>query len=529
MPKLSAYSKRIVPLVTVALIGLLLVYLPAAIMSQYRAAKELGSIWGGLYLGTVAVGAALLACVSGWIVWQLASNSRRKRQRQLQRTRNPSQMSVAEREQEVQENLAAVADLHNDPSVSAELRQQLTPLIRWIEEKQEERRLEIVAFGTISSGKSSLLNALAGRDVFATDLLGGTTVQRNEIPWPGMDEVRLVDTPGLGEIDGSQRQWAAAETAKDADLVLLVLDGPLRDAEYQLIEQLAKMEKRVVICLNKEDWYTPKDRDALLGQIGQQVHAFVEAGDIVAVRSRPTERERIRVLPDGREVPEMVTVPPDIRPLAERMLQIVRRDGRDLLAANLLLQSRGLVDEAKQRVREALDLRAWEIVDKYTWGSAGAAALSPLPVVDLAAGFAISTKMVMDLARVYHQNIDVDVAVNLLGQQGKNLLGVLGTSAATPMVASSVASMIKSVPGVGTLAGGLLQGIVQAVITRWIGAIFITYFKNEMHAPPGGLAALARKEWERVTSVAELRKLVQSARRQFQDHVPSLADNEEDQ
>jgi uncharacterized protein (DUF697 family) len=343
-----------------------------------------------------------------------------------------------------------------------------------------------------------------------------------------MDEVRLVDTPGLGEIDASHRQHVAAASAKDADVVLLVVDGPLRDSEFQLLEKLAEMEKRVVICLNKEDWYTPRDRDALLGQIARQSAAFVAEGDIVAVRSRPTFRERIRVLPDGREVPEMVEVPPDIQPLAERILQIVQRDGRDLLAANLLLQSRGLVDEAKERVRTALDGRAWEIVDKYTWGAAGAAALSPLPVVDLAAGAAISTKMVMDLARVYHQDIDIDVAVNLLGQQGKNLLGVLGTTAATPMITASIASLIKGVPGVGTLAGGMMQGIVQAVITRWIGGIFITYFKNEMRTPPGGLAALARKEWERVTSAAELRKLVLSARRQLREHTPLTADSRED-
>jgi uncharacterized protein (DUF697 family) len=210
-----------------------------------------------------------------------------------------------------------------------------------------------------------------------------------------------------------------------------------------------------------------------------------------------------------------VEVPPDIQSLAERMMAIVQRNGRDLLAANLLLQSRGLVDEAKDRVRLSLDRRAREIVDRYTWGAAGAAALSPLPVVDLAAGCAISTKMVLDLARVYHQDIDVDIAVNLLGQQGKNLVGVVGTSVATPMVASGIASLLKGVPGVGTLAGGMLQGLVQAVITRWIGAIFITYFKNEMREPPGGLAALARKEWERVTSVSELHQLVQTARRRF--------------
>jgi small GTP-binding protein len=528
MPKLPVVSSRLLLLAVLAFFGLLLVYLPSTLVEQYRAAKELGRVWGALYLATVGTGGVLLAGVSGWILWQVMANTRRKRQRQRRTARNPSGMSVSERERELADNLTSVSDLRNDPSVSDDLRRELTPLIQWIEEKQEQRRLEIVAFGTISSGKSSLLNALAGRDVFATDLRGGTTVERNEIPWPGMDEVRLVDTPGLAEIDASHRQHAAAEAAKDADIVLVVVDGPLRDSEFQLLEKLAEMEKRVVICLNKEDWYTPKDRDALLGQIARQSSPFVMAGDIVAVRSRPTQRERVRILPDGQEIPETVEVPPDIQPLAERMLQIVRHDGRDLLAANLLLQSRGLVDEAKERVRGALDRRAWEIVEKYTWGSAGAAALSPLPLVDLAASAVISTKMVMDLARVYHQDIDVDVAVNLLGQQGKNLLGVLGTTAATPMITATIASLIKGVPGVGTLAGGMLQGVVQAVITRWIGGIFIRYFKDEMRTPPGGLAALARKEWERVTSVTELRKLVQSARRQYQEHTPLVPESKED-
>ena len=78
------------------------------------------------------------------------------------------------------------------------MRRELEPLIRELEEKREEQTLEIVAFGTVSSGKSSLLNASAGRDVFVTDARGGTTLQRNEIPWPGIDRVLLVDTPGLG-------------------------------------------------------------------------------------------------------------------------------------------------------------------------------------------------------------------------------------------------------------------------------------------------------------------------------------------
>ncbi len=84
-------------------------------------------------------------------------------------------------------------------------------------------------------------------------------------------------------------------------------------------------------------------------------------------------------------------------------------------------------------------------------------------------------------------------------------------------VAAGVGSLLKTVPGVGTIAGQLLQGVVQALITRWIGAVFIQYFKNQMQQPEGGLTALARREWERLTTIDELRRLVTSARRKFKD------------
>jgi hypothetical protein len=58
----------------------------------------------------------------------------------------------------------------------------------------------------------------------------------------------------------------------------------------------------------------------------------------------------------------------------------------------------------------------------------------------------------------------------------------------------------------------MLQGIVQALVTRWIGAVFIAYFRSEMRGDEKGLAMLAREQWNRVTSITELHKLVQAAR-----------------
>jgi small GTP-binding protein len=423
-------------------------------------------------------------------------------------------MSSAQRARELGDNLAAGKEYAGGEGVSPQMRAEIEAAVADLEAKRKSQRLEIVAFGTVSSGKSSLLNALAGRDVFRTNIIGGTTVARSEIPWVAVatDSVVLIDTPGLAEVRGEARAAEAAAAAKNADLVLFVVDGPLKAYEHDLLAALAAMEKRIVVCLNKEDWYDDGQREGLVAQIVEQVSPMVKAADVVAVRSRPVSRSRIHVLADGREEEESATEPADISPLARRMMSIVERDGRELLLANLLMQSRGLVDEARGRVLAALDARADEVISKYMWAAGGATAINPIPLLDLAGGSAITVKMVLDLATVYQQKIDADTVVTLLGQLGKNLIAMVGATAATPAVVAGIGSLLKTVPGVGTIAGGIVQGLVQALVTRWIGRVFSEYFRNQMQPPPGGLAELARRQWEEVTTPDQLRKLIQWGR-----------------
>ena len=132
--------------------------------------------------------------------------------------------------------------------------------------------------------------------------------------FPGRATTRclLVDTPGLGEVEGAERVAAAAEAARDADLVLMVVDGPLRDSEHRLLARLGEMEKRVLLCLNKADWYEADEQTKLLGQLSSQVRGIVQPADVLAVRSQPCVRTRVRVLAGGGEQEEQVTEPPDI-------------------------------------------------------------------------------------------------------------------------------------------------------------------------------------------------------------------------
>lgn len=508
-------SSSILLLLVLAALAYLLITLPPTVIAQYKDAQELGSAWGYAYLVLVGLGGLLMTFVVGWVLARLWINTRSKSRRRAQRERNPSQLSRDEQQRELEANLAEGSDFAAGDETPEQVRAEIRKQVATLKQKRESRRLEIVAFGTVSSGKSSLLNALAGRTLFRTDPRGGTTQQRSEIPWPGDDHVTLVDTPGLAEVRGEERARQAARAAKDADLVLFVADGPLKAYEVDLLRQLGAMEKRVLVCLNKEDWFNRPDREQLLAQIAEQAAPTILREDIVTVSAQPAARPRIRVLADGTQVEESASSEPDIRVLAKRMLDVVGRGGQDLLLANLLLQSRGLVEESKQRVRATLDKRAEETVSRYMWAAGGVAAVNPIPLLDLAGGSAITVKMVLDLARVYRQEIDTDTVVNMLGQLTKNLVAMLGVTAATPAIAAIIASLLKTVPGAGTVAGGMLQGLVQALVTRWIGKVFITYFRNEMTAPPGGLAEIARNQWEEVTQPRELIKLIQAGRKQL--------------
>ncbi len=503
--------------ILLAVIGYILVVLPPRLVEQYYHAHQISPWIAYVYAAIVAFGALLLSGLVISILVHVWRNTRQKSAERERRNLSPSEMSGRDQEREFADNLAAGREYAGADRVTPELKAEIARAVAELEAKRDAERLEIVAFGTISSGKSSLLNALAGRTVFQTNVVGGTTTTRSEIPWVGAkaDQVVLVDTPGLAEVRGEARAAESAAAAKNADLVLFVVDGPLKSYESELLEALAATEKRIVVCLNKEDWYDAPQRDGLVQQLSEQVSPAVKVTDVVAVRSRPTKRRRVHVLTDGSEQEEEVPVEPDIGPLAKRMMSIIERDGRQLLLGNLLLQSRGLVDEAKERVLATLDERADEVINKYMWAAGGAAAINPFPLLDLAGGTAITVKMVLDLAHVYSQKIDADTIVTLLAQLGKNLVAMVGATAAAPALGAAIGSLLKTVPGIGTIAGGVVQGLVQALVTRWIGRVFCQYFRNEMQPPPGGLAELARRQWEEVTKPEQLKKLIQLGRQRL--------------
>jgi uncharacterized protein len=352
-------------------LGYLLVTLPPTVAQHWRDTASEHRIFSMVYLGMVAAGGLLLLFVWGIMVWAVLSRMRERGRKK--RLPPPSALSASQKEREFKKRLEAAeraaerveareqeagngGDKALAPPRPSEESRDLRKSVDTLKRKIEKRTLEITAFGAVSSGKSSLLNALLGEERFATDPRGGTTLGAEEVPLKmegekaGEGRIILRDTPGLGEVLGERRASAAVSSAQDADLVLLVASGALRDFEFEALRALVNMEKRVLICLNKEDWYTREDFETVLKQLREQVYGmdpWVTPDDVIAVRAKPSIQRRIREMADGTMREDEIVSPPDIAALEKRLREVVRKDGPDLLLANLLLRSRGVAARAR--------------------------------------------------------------------------------------------------------------------------------------------------------------------------------------
>ena len=117
--------------------------------------------------------------------------------------------------------------------------------------------IKTVILGRPNAGKSSLLNLLAGEEKAIVTEIEGTTrdIVEEQINLRGIT-LRLLDTAGIRESESRVEQIGierAKEQAKDADLILYMVDSsmPLDENDEKIMELIRG--KRAMVLLNKND------------------------------------------------------------------------------------------------------------------------------------------------------------------------------------------------------------------------------------------------------------------------------------
>lgn len=126
------------------------------------------------------------------------------------------------------------------------------------------KTLNIAVIGNVSSGKSSLINALLRRNrhntVADVGAISGVTTRLNILR---LDErVRLIDSPGLGDIRGENSK-VTQDLLKNIDVGILVVTGSADASQRLYFDDLRANCNSVFLVLNKCDQWDRYNPEAL--------------------------------------------------------------------------------------------------------------------------------------------------------------------------------------------------------------------------------------------------------------------------
>ncbi len=372
-----------------------------------------------------------------------------------------------------------------------------------IEADLQRGEVKVVIFGTGSAGKTSLVNALIGEIVGEVNPIMGTTTKGEtySLKLRGVGrEILIIDTPGILEagIAGTERGELARQLATEADLLVFTVDNDLRQSEYEPLKILAEIGKRSLLVFNKTDLYTDEDREIILGRLKERVKLFIPPSDVTAICANPQPVQ----LPTG----EIIEPSVEILPLIKRLVAVLRAEGEDLIADNILLQSHRLGEEARKIIENQRRRESDKIIDRYQWIGAGVIAVTPVPVVDMLAAAAVNAQMVIEIGRVYNVELDFEQGKELALSLGKTLVSLGVVKGAVDILAKALQFNVATY-----IVGKAIQAVSAAYLTRIAGKSFIEYFKRNLDWGDGGITEVVQQQFQLSRRDEFIKSFVQDA------------------
>lgn len=365
-----------------------------------------------------------------------------------------------------------------------------------------------------------LLTAEMDRTEAQVTLLGGQSVGKTTLlkrladwkpNWPEgtarLKHVAITSAPSLftdfAAEDHAASTEAIATTEKtletvlhQADLGIFVTAGDLTLSEYQALRQLIDQQQQVLVVFNKQDQYLPSERPLLLQQLRQRLRDVLPEENVVAIAAAPATRKVRQHQADGSSQERLEQPAPEIEALTTRLNDLLVQESERLILATVLRRSQALKASIQADLNQLRRDRALPVIEQYQWIAAAAAFANPVPSLDLMATAAINAQLVLDLGALYQQKFSFDqakkVAATLATQMVKLGFVELSTQA--------IASLLKS-NALTYAAGGVVQGISAAYLTRLAGLSLVEYFQEQSQLADADAASQTERLIQKLQAV----------------------------
>ncbi|AFY33939.1 YcjF family protein [Calothrix sp. PCC 7507] len=341
-------------------------------------------------------------------------------------------------------------EAENHPALGT-LREQVAQLL--LELDREELKLAVT--GGKSVGKTTLIQVLK-QDI--------------------QQKVSFQETPPLFSEAGEKSDAAVLAEVQKSDFVLFLTNGDLTDSEFQTLQQLKAVNQQVMLVFNKQDQYVSDERASILLSLTQRIQ-----GNVVATAASPIPTKVRKHEVDGSVQEWMEQLAPDIQQLTQQLSKVLAQQSAKLVWVSTMRKAKLLKAEAKNWLNKTRCDRATPIIEQYQWIAAAAAFANPVPALDILATAAINGQMVMDLGNIYQQKFSLEQAQTVAGTMGSLMLKLGLVELST----KAVSTVLKS-NAVTFVAGGAVQGVSAAYLTRVAGLSLVEYFQQQEIAVDSG-------------------------------------------
>ena len=256
------------------------------------------------------------------------------------------------------------------------------------------------------------------------------------------------------------------------DLIFFVIQGDLTDSEKNLIKEIKNNQQRLLVLFDDIEFSLQEEKELIWQNIKNSLQGIIPEEEVIKISSQ-SRKVKVIKYHDNLNYQESEEI---FQAKYEQLIDIykntVKEEKEKLILFTAYRNAINLETKIKQILNQIRKSKALVVIEKYQIIAATATFANPVSSLDLLATAAISTQMIVDLGKIYQQSLSISQAQEISIALGKLMmkLGIVEISS------QAVTNILKS-NAFTFVAGGVIQGISAAYLTKICGLSLVEYYQ----------------------------------------------------